>query len=242
MCTVSFIASNNNFIITSNRDDHTARSASFNANAQEINGIKVIYPKDPKAGGTWFAINENGVCTVLLNGAFEKHKHLSNYRKSRGLVVLDVIGSENPRQYVADCKLEGIEPFTLVLFQAKKLQEIRWDGSKKHIKDLDVNEKHIWSSATLYSKEIREERKRLFTEFIDNTEQISKADVINFHSNNHQDFENGFIIKRSDVLKTLSITQAVFTGSEISLMHKDLLSDTENIASLKNKTQSNYLQ
>lgn len=238
MCTVSFIASNNKFILTSNRDDHTARSATFSKDAETINGIKVIYPKDPKAGGTWFAINENGVCCVLLNGAFEKHKHLSNYRKSRGLVVLDVIGNKNPIEMIGEYDLDGIEPFTLVLFQDQKLQEIRWDGIKKHIKKLNINEKHIWSSATLYSKEVRDKRSLLFRKFIETSSQISEDDVIGFHSNNHQDFENGFVINRSDVLKTLSITQAVFSGADISLLHKDLLEDTQKEAVIHNKAFS----
>jgi hypothetical protein len=37
-----------------------------------INGKNVIYPKDPKAGGTWYVVDENGTVLVLLNGAEEK--------------------------------------------------------------------------------------------------------------------------------------------------------------------------
>jgi hypothetical protein len=31
----------------------------------------LIFPKDPKAGGTWFVANADGVILVLLNGADE---------------------------------------------------------------------------------------------------------------------------------------------------------------------------
>jgi hypothetical protein len=34
-----------------------------------VNGKNVIYPKDPKAGGTWYVVDENGTVLVLLNGA-----------------------------------------------------------------------------------------------------------------------------------------------------------------------------
>jgi uncharacterized protein with NRDE domain len=56
----------------------------------------VIYPKDPKAG-TWYVVDEKGTVLVLLNGANEKHVAGLNYRKSRGLIVLDIIGNVSPR-------------------------------------------------------------------------------------------------------------------------------------------------
>jgi hypothetical protein len=37
--------------------------------------------KDPKAGGTWYVVDEKGTVLVLLNGANEKHVAGLNYRK-----------------------------------------------------------------------------------------------------------------------------------------------------------------
>ena len=62
-------------------------------------GEKIIFPKDPKAGGTWYAIDEFGTILVLLNGADEKHKVQLPYRKSRGLIVLDIISSGSPKDF-----------------------------------------------------------------------------------------------------------------------------------------------
>jgi hypothetical protein len=42
----------------------------------------LIFPKDPKAGGTWFVANADGVILVLLNGADEKHEVQFPYRKA----------------------------------------------------------------------------------------------------------------------------------------------------------------
>jgi hypothetical protein len=36
-----------------------------------LNNKNVIYPKDPQAGGTWYAVGDNGSVLVLLNGANE---------------------------------------------------------------------------------------------------------------------------------------------------------------------------
>jgi uncharacterized protein with NRDE domain len=70
----------------------------------------VIYPKDPKAGGTWYVVDENGTVLVLLNGAEEKHTIKLSYRKSRGLIVLDIIGNVSPRDFWNTIDLDGIEP------------------------------------------------------------------------------------------------------------------------------------
>ncbi|MGL1516781.1 NRDE family protein, partial [Vibrio parahaemolyticus] len=48
------------------------------------------FPKDPDGGGTWIALKENGDVAILLNGAFENHIPAYPYRRSRGLIFLDI--------------------------------------------------------------------------------------------------------------------------------------------------------
>lgn len=209
--------------MTSNRDEHISRPQSYEPKKEEINNCKVIFPKDPKAGGTWIAVNENGIGAVLLNGAFERHIPTGNYARSRGLVLLEIISSKTPYDYLGTMDLNQIEPFTVILFDGKTLIEFRWDGNIKHKKDLDVNKNHIWSSATLYSQEAIAHRRRLFNQFIAKNSAFNKDNIIDFHSNNHNDFENGFIINRDETLKTFSITQLVFDRNKVELNHLDLL-------------------
>ncbi len=229
MCTVSFISRNNNYFITSNRDEHISRPLAFEPMEEIVNSVKVLFPKDPKAGGTWFALNENGVVAVLLNGAFKKHKSKGNYAKSRGLILLDVISAFNPKSFIDEMDLNNIEPFTLVLFDAITLMEFRWDGKQKHSKPLDKNQSHIWSSATLYDEEAIANRTSLFTEFMSVSSDIQASDIVDFHSNNNEDYENGFIIDRNTGLKTFSVTQAVLTKEEAVLKHFDLLNDKKYV-------------
>ncbi|WP_394750930.1 NRDE family protein [Spongiimicrobium salis] len=228
MCTVSFISRNNRYIITSNRDEHTSRPTSFEPKEELVNGCKVVYPKDPKAGGTWFAINENGTVGVLLNGAFEKHISKGGYARSRGLILLDIISSDAPGKHLEKIDLDNIEPFTLVLFEHNTLLQFRWDGKEKHRKPLNIDEDHIWSSATLYSQEIRAHRESLFRTFLGSSDTVDAAAIVDFHSSNNDDYENGFIIDRSTGLKTFSVTQAVIEKNEIALDHFDLLQDKKH--------------
>src|SRR3954467_3372845 len=114
MCTVSYVCSDDKIIITSNRDEQVLRPALPPRN-YTINNRNVIYPKDPKAGGTWYALDEDLNVAVLLNGAAEKHKWNPPYRKSRGLIVIELIGSGAPLETWKTLDLDNIEPFTIVL-------------------------------------------------------------------------------------------------------------------------------
>ena len=225
MCTVSFVSVGNKKIITSNRDEHIQRPTAAAPMAEIINGQKLIFPKDAKAGGTWFAASESGVVSVLLNGAFVKHVPAPPYRKSRGLILLDIIAAEDPLTSFAGIGLQNIEPFTVVHYMPGQLFELRWDGNKKYEKELDVSGNHIWSSATLYNEEVVAYRKDLFHRFIETTTVPTTGDVYRFHANNNNDEENGFVINRSTGLKTFSITQAVATKDQIDFIHSDLLQD-----------------
>lgn len=224
MCTVSFIGLGGQQIITSNRDEHVSRPMAHKPQEQMIAGIKVLFPKDPKAGGTWFALAENGTVGVLLNGGFVNHTPTGNYEKSRGLVLLDIVVSDQPYTFLEEVNLSQIEPFTVVLF-TNRLIEFRWDGHQKYFRPLDKNKNHIWSSATLYTDSVIQHRRNLFQKFLDRNTNISPKDIIDFHSNNNEDFENGFIIDRETGLKTFSVTQTVLNGEETVMRHLDLRND-----------------
>ena len=128
MCTVSFVATNDSVIITSNRDEKTIRPSAIPPKSYTVNGQNLIFPKDPKAGGTWFVTKDDGTVLVLLNGAAEKHEVQLSYRKSRGLIVLEMISSASPKDFWIEIDLESIEPFTLVLFQNQELFQSFYSG------------------------------------------------------------------------------------------------------------------
>jgi uncharacterized protein with NRDE domain len=223
MCTVSFVRVNDAVIITSNRDEHIQRENATAPGFHQLQNKKIIFPKDAKAGGTWFASGDNGVVAVLLNGAFKKHIAQPPYRKSRGLILLEIIEAEEPLVFFKTLDLDNIEPFTIVLYQPGLLYELRWDGNDKYEKALDITGNYIWSSSTLYSDEVIEHRKNLFDRFIHSADSITAAKVHDFHSSNNGDDQNGFVISRQTGMKTFSITQAVVQSDAVNFSHADLL-------------------
>jgi len=222
MCTVTYIPTKEGCIITSNRDEKITRERALPPTEYYMEGKKITFPKDPKAGGTWIAHSETKI-VVLLNGAQEKHIPKSNYRKSRGLIVLELISVENSLQYWESVDLTDIEPFTIVLFENNKLLQLQWNEIEKSEEEKDENQFHIWSSSTLYSKEIREQRKIWFANFIKENYNPSSDEILHFHQfTESENKEYGLQINRNDTLKTISITQCQVTQDNIEMRYLDL--------------------
>lgn len=232
MCTVTYVPLASGFCITSNRDEQTARPKALPPQEYFINGKPLTFPKDQKAGGTWFAQSPTATL-VLLNGAAEKHIPKAHYRKSRGLIVLDLMATELAISAWETISLEGIEPFTIVLYELGNLYELQWDEVTKKTQVLDVHQSYIWSSSTLYSKEIRNERAQWFTQFLVQNKQLNDKKLLAFHQFTQSDnSEFGLQINRNDVLKTVSITQVHICEQNLEMNYIDLIHHETHTASL----------
>lgn len=177
MCTVTFVPGKAGVVhLTSNRDERISRIAAIRP--RQYNGV--IYPRDREAGGSWIALKKSGDAGVLLNGAFVMHHRLGGYRKSRGLVFLEVVQQEDPLSAFCGMCLEGIEPFTLVLFTGGRLFECCWDGKERYVRQLDTSRPHIWSSVTLYDEGVRGQREAWLTKWY-GLGDISTESILAFH-------------------------------------------------------------
>lgn len=222
MCTVTFIPVNDKYFITSNRDEKRARSQAIAPRIYLENGCKIIYPKDPDAGGTWIALNENGTAAVLLNGAFEKHESQPPYKKSRGIVFLEIINTANPVRYFMHMDLAGIEPFTMIIMD-NCLYECRWTGITKHCRQLKKHRHHIWSSATLYDETTIKKREQWFAAFLNRNPRPTQEDIFKFHEfGGTGDVKNDLKMNRSDLLSTVSITGMVLDRYNSHMKYVDL--------------------
>ena len=229
MCTVTTIPLNGNkIVLTSNRDESKARPT-LSPTATAIGNSQVYFPKDLEAGGTWIAAGNQGRICCLLNGAFVKHKRHLPYAKSRGQVLLDAFNYANILDFFEEVKLNKIEPFTLVVIDQKDLYEFRWDAKEKHLKKLNINEPHIWASATLYSDETRAQRTKWFSRFLEKNNNISPQTIYDFHSSKHgTDPENDVVMTRTKKgLQTVSITQIVAEKDVITMSYHDLQNETK---------------
>ncbi len=225
MCTVTWLqGSEQQYFLTSNRDELVDRAASEIAEKQSVLGKKITFPRDSGAGGTWIAICEDQRAICLLNGAFERHERKLPYRKSRGQVVLEYFDHQNIDHFVSDYDLGNIEPFTLVVSEYNRLFEMSWDGSKKYLSELDPAEPHIWSSKMLYDSFTVEKREKWFAKWQRQYPDFAFKDILYFHKYaGDGDKQNDVMMNRNDVLKTISVTGLIIDKENIEMIHQDLV-------------------
>lgn len=223
MCTVSFVKTKDGAIITSNRDEKTTRPVALPPKIHASDHKKIVFPEDPLSGGSWFTVDESGNTAVLLNGAKRRHIPAGNYRKSRGLILLEIIDSLSPLKHWTNMDLENIEPFTILLYQAGRLYLLRWDGHHRETTPLEADRDHILSSSTLYTEALQKQREQWFFDFMARNKAVSAEELLSFHCyTEKEDKENGLIINRENLLKTLSITQCVIQKNKADIHYLQL--------------------
>jgi len=225
MCTVSLIPTatfEKGFILTSNRDEASGRTAIAPRFYIE-SGVKMLYPKDKEAGGSWIGISEQKRSICLLNGEFENHIKNTSYRLSRGVVVKDLLAADSIDKAISDYDLDQIEPFTIILVEWKeqlRFLELVWDGKQKHIKDLKLKS-HIWSSSPLYTDKMKKQRAQWFFDFQDKNE-TNPENLFGFHQSAGVGDKNIDLVMDRGFVKTQSITQIVNSSKGSRMIYKDL--------------------
>lgn len=228
MCTVTYIPANGGALITSNRDEKRGRPPAMAPEFYTGRTGRLLFPKDARAGGTWFVLHEKGTALVLLNGARERHIPQPPYRSSRGLVLLELADSDNSIRTFKQLNLSEIEPFSVILVEENILNECSWDGIKKVHHPVDAAIPHIWSSVTLYDAEIRRQRLEWFEEWLQGHPLPDQENVLQFHRfAGNGDPQHSVLMNRGDSVLTVSITSLQITDGHARMFYQDNLSGSD---------------
>ncbi len=218
MCTVTYIPADNKTIITSNRDEKKWRLPGVAPALYNMRTGKILFPRDADAGGTWFATHMNGNVVVFLNGGIIKHEPKPPYKKSRGLVLIDLIDGDSPYGNFLLSDLRNIQPFTAIIFEQGRLFECRWDGENKRHSELNKHQPCIWSSVTLYDDKVIRKRKKWFEEWLQQNPSPSQEDILHFHQfTGDGDKHNDLLMNRDGHVFTVSIT-SIQINKDVALM------------------------
>jgi uncharacterized protein with NRDE domain len=225
MCTVVYLPLKKSCFLASLRDELAYRSASpptfFNENT-----TRIIKPTDSK-GGTWIGANSLGFVIVLLNGGFVKHTVQANYRKSRGLIMNEMLASNSPVELWTEMDLAQIEPFSTIVYSDSLLVRLVWDGEIKHTQKLDSKQAHIFSSATLYNEEAALRRAVLFKEWLKSKTIKDENSLLRFFKS-VDDKENGFFIQRQNGIETISFSFISVAKKTIRFSYTNFLDGKSN--------------
>lgn len=229
MCTITYIPSardSDEFLITSNRDESINRPAILPEFYTEL-GTSLYYPKDKSAGGTWIGVSRKNRIISLMNGAFGRQDRNPPYRKSRGIVVKELLAMKDLSRAVRIYDFEGIEAFFAVIFTWDAevgIYELIWDEQEFYLKQRNAETPHIWSSMMSYSPAQHEKRKNKFTRFLKDQDNSSPEQLWNFHHDKGTADQEGILINRGE-LQTTSISQFQhFVKAPDTFQFEDLIS------------------
>ncbi len=238
MCTVTYIPlGKSDFILTSSRDVPFTREKALHPKKYMEDGIEIYYPKDGKAGGTWIGTSSKNRLICLLNGGFEYHTSRASYKKSRGIIVKELLKIEDIHKGLNTIDLIGVEQFTLTIVDwnnGLELIEFVWDGQKKHIKKLP-QESHIWSSSTLYDESVKQLRRNWFTDW-QKGNAFSQEKILEFHHNAGVGDPNIDVIMDRKVGGTVSITSLKKENNGIVISYEDVLDMSKEVEILEYKS------
>ena len=229
MCTVTYLPlGNNNFILTSNRDESPLRKTIAPKKYNE-NEVALTFPKDELAGGTWIGLSDKKRLVCLLNGGFKIHKRKAPYKMSRGVIVKTILTEENSVSFINGFNFDGIEPFTIVLVDwlfGLKTYELVWDGTTKHFKELP-QEPVIWSSSTLYTDEMKALREQWFADWLLENKDFSQEKILEFHKNENLGEKGTSPKMKREFVETVSVTSVLKKDKIVKMDYLDLLNSSK---------------
>jgi hypothetical protein len=163
MCTLTFVPTEDGYLVAMNRDELLTRQLALPPKVFERSGIEMVYPREP-SGGTWIAANSQGNLLALLNWNGNEFRNLGEKRKTRGLVVpklageLDSLATDSSFRRM---NLHGMFPFRLVgFFRSERIiNEWSWDGGARRKLAFSWARKH-WFSSSLSDSLAEKERGR----------------------------------------------------------------------------------
>jgi hypothetical protein len=231
MCTVTYLPLNtSDFILTSSRDVPFVREKAMYPKKYIEDGVELYYPKDRKAGGTWIGTSSKNRLICLLNGGFEYHTSRISYKKSRGIIVKDLLKVDNIHNGLDKIDLIDVEQFTLTIVDWNnnlELIEFVWDGKIKHINILP-QEPHIWSSSTLYDESVKQLRRDWFIDW-QKMNEFSKENILEFHHNAGIGDPNIDVIMDRKFGGTVSITSIKRENNNVIMSYEDVLDSNKEV-------------
>lgn len=226
MCTITYLPfSSGGHVLTQNRDVGPGRVRAIPPEEHSYKGKILTYPVDPQGGGTWNAFSGHRQACIL-NGAGYDYYPDFDAPKSRGSLCLDVL-TEGP-EFLYEEDLTLYDHFTLLYFSHDKKGEIiefRWNGKDLLEKRRNGAQPHIWISRGLYSYPDFLRKRKDFDHFLEVYGDLPSKDLVeklwDFHLKREVAGEEGYLIDRPGMVKTVSIFQTLFLDGTVELRYED---------------------
>ena len=240
MCTATWVDTENGYILGFNRDEQRSRSEALPPKKTQWQHTDILRPTDPKAGGTWIAVNQFGATICILNyyQATSVDTPSEDY-KSRGSLIVELSHTAHIEQLQTSMQKLNVRNYRGFHLLFKPLQcknaiySFLFDG---HQLIFETLKESCITSSSFDGNRIISHRKSLHRQLLQQQTYTNTA-MREFHrQRDSSEPARGVCMSRSDA-KTVSYTEvAVNTATKQARM--SYLVDLDQ----QQKRQNNYLE
>ena len=221
MCTLSWLVNAQGYEVFFNRDEQRSRVKAEPPAYDTVTDS--IMPIDPQGGGTWIAVNANGITLCLLNNYQAAAQIKKGNHKSRGSLIpllLEFKTHDEILQCLYRIEMKDYLPFWLCIFphDFKKDNEsidcYKWDGD---VLTVDKPEQPVVSSAVSLT-EVQQKRGSLFNKTMKSISNTEKH--LSYHSSHLPEKGKFSVCMHREDAHTQSLSHIV-VGDTIIFRYQD---------------------
>ncbi|MBE1275557.1 NRDE family protein [Enterovibrio baiacu] len=222
MCTVSWLLHDKGYEVFFNRDEQKGRAIAQPPQHFTQNDVQFAMPVDPDGGGTWIAMNNQGLSLCLLN--FYQGDIPDLPLISRGLLVKRLAPSACVADVVAvlnDLHLGSYAPFTLLVFAPDlsanqgHVIAFQWDG---HVLTQRPSKEPMISSSVAY-EEVMLARQEAYQSIMTEPRTVEKAWA--FHRSHVPEAGYKSVCMHREDANTVSFTHVKVNEDEMQMAYVD---------------------
>ncbi|WP_018691873.1 NRDE family protein [Algicola sagamiensis] len=214
MCTISWLASQEEMLICFSRDERNERAQATKPELFSTKRGESLHPIDPDGGGTWLAVTEYGEVFALLNeypksGSFDK-----DGLTTRGQIIQMLLNQEKDIDLDAFFDQEQLTiypPFSFFYLSLDTQRQWRWDG--EHV--LQRQAPNMYTSSPIC--EVVEKRERLFEQLAPS----SFSELNLFHQGHWPEPSVESICMHHDIAHTVSLSKVHIKKDEVIFEYLD---------------------
>lgn len=216
MCTVTVLPSENDFVLTMNRDERRTRKEDGLRRAVE-GGVSFCYPIDAQAGGTWIGVNDRGIAACLLNNY---KTPTSRDARSRGEIVSSALacgGMTEVSTFLKDLDVTPYNAFECLVLSLGEIHHFSWNKADYNRQKLSRDKPIMLTSSSERLRQVTQYRLRLFNQW-----QARQTDDVGlFHLQQQKSQKRSAVFMSRELTHTKSLVQVNVTEQQCQLDYFD---------------------
>lgn len=235
MCTVTYLPlPDGGYLLGTNRDERPLRGQAHGPSLRVLGDRQILAPIDGDGGGTWVALDDQGRSLCLLNGDKKPAAKPPADPRSRGLLVLDLMGDAGvdsvTSQLMAWAMGKELPYRTFKLLSIERDPALRarlheWNGRELTVRQLTSPSMMVSSSYKTDAVSAR--RQQSFTRFVGRLDESEATtwseELASWHCGHRPGGDDGdafsICMHRNDA-HTVSRTQVQVSADELHMSYQ----------------------